>query len=273
MRSLLAVIVSIGLHVGLAASAFIYFPQAFSALERTRIVPVDLVTLAPETNVRAARPEPEPVEEEPEPEPVTEPETVEEEIVPEEAAPEPEPEIIPPEPEPEPETQPETEPAAEEAEPEPEPRRPEPRPEPQREEGLDLDRLSSLVDRARETSAPRGQAETGETRQGAGAGTAMTATLSDMMASQIARCLRSSADAPADMDLAVLVEVRLNRDGTLAGPPRLVHEARVMGSTNPYLRVAGQRALRAVIDCAPYRMPSEAYQQWRLLEVNADPQR
>ncbi|TGY90466.1 hypothetical protein E5163_04930 [Marinicauda algicola] len=101
----------------------------------------------------------------------------------------------------------------------------------------------------------------------------MTATLSDMMASQIARCLRSSADAPADMDLAVLVEVRLNRDGTLAGPPRLVQEARVMGSTNPYLRVAGQRALRAVIDCAPYRMPAEAYQQWRLLEVNVDPQR
>lgn len=100
----------------------------------------------------------------------------------------------------------------------------------------------------------------------------MTATLQDMLRSQIARCTRSNADAPADMDLRVIVELRLERDGSLTSPPRLRDEARVMNSPNPFLRVAGERAMRAVIDCQPYRLPPEAYAQWRLLEVNVDTQ-
>jgi outer membrane biosynthesis protein TonB len=274
MRSLFAALLSAGLHIALVASAFIYFPRTMSSLEQTRIVPVELVSLGPTTNVRAARPEPEPVEPEPEPEPETpEPEPEPAEPEPEPAQPEPEPEPIAPEPETESEPEPEPIPDEPDAEPEPvEPEpEPEPDPEPQRQQGLDLDRLSSLVDRSRETSASR-NAETGEARGAAGSGTAMTATLSDMMSSQIARCVRSSADAPSDMELGVQVSVRLNRDGTLSDAPRLTNEARVLGSPNPYLRVAGQRALRAVIDCAPYRMPAENYQQWRLLEVNVDTQ-
>ena len=117
-----------------------------------------------------------------------------------------------------------------------------------------------------------GDVTTGPEREAAGDGQDMTATLADMLDSQIRPCVRSSADAPVDMDLDVIVEVRLNRDGTLTEPPTLKNEARVMGSSNRYLRVAGQRALRAVIECAPYRLPTEFYQQWRLLEVNVDSQ-
>jgi hypothetical protein len=45
-----------------------------------------------------------------------------------------------------------------------------------------------------------------------------------------------------------------------------------MNSSNPFLRVAGERALRAVIECAPYQLPAQNYQEWRLLEVNVDTQ-
>ena len=101
----------------------------------------------------------------------------------------------------------------------------------------------------------------------------MTATLQALAASQIARCVRSNADAPSGMDLRVIVRVRLERTGELAEPPQLVDAARIRNSPNPYLRVAGERALRAVIDCAPYALPSENYAEWRLLEVNIDTQR
>ncbi|MFW6413272.1 MAG: hypothetical protein ACOC0V_03975, partial [Oceanicaulis sp.] len=186
---------------------------------------------------------------------------------------EPEPEIIPPEPEPEPEpVEPEPEPEPVEPEPEPEPVRPEPEPEPEQPRGLDLNNLSRMVDRSREQRSDP-NAETGETRQGTGPGTAMTATLQAMAASQIARCVRSNADAPPGMDLRVTVRVRLERSGELAEPPRLSEEARVMNSPNPFLRVAGERALRAVIDCAPYELPAANYAEWRLLEVNIDTQR
>lgn len=267
MRQVFGLLLSVLLHGGLIASALIAFPQASRFGEELVIVPVELVTLAEQTNVRAARPEPEPEPEEPleeqEPEPLTNPEPVAD----------PEPEIIPPAPEPEIAEAPEPAPAQPEDAPEPEPEptpppQPRERPQPQ---GLDLNSLSRLVDRSREDAAAAG-AEAGATRSAAGGGTAMTATLQAMAASQIARCVRSNADAPADMDLRVIVEVRLERDGALAGAPRLLDEGRVLNSPNPFLRVAGERALRAVIDCAPYRLPPENYQQWRLLEVNVDTQ-
>ncbi|MGX6646519.1 hypothetical protein ACWCOP_01095 [Maricaulaceae bacterium MS644] len=270
MRQVLGLLISAGLHAGLVASALIYFPAATRFAEEINVVPVELVTLADNTNVRAARREPEP-----------EPETVEEET-PAETAPEPdaapdpepiqpeaEPEVIPPEPEPvppEPEQEPEPEP--EPVQPEPEPRRP--APEPQRP-GLDLDGLSDLVDRSRE-QRPQGE-QADEARQRSGAGTAMTATLQAMAAGQIQRCTRSNADAPVNMDLAVVVEVRLERNGQLSEPPRLKDAARIVNSPNPFMRVAGERALRAVIDCAPYDLPAANYAEWRLLEVNVDTQR
>ncbi|MFW6299642.1 MAG: hypothetical protein ACOC20_01805, partial [Oceanicaulis sp.] len=65
----------------------------------------------------------------------------------------------------------------------------------------------------------------------------------------------------------------LERNGALAEPPRLANEARVLNSPNPFLRVAGERALRAVIDCAPYDLPAANYAEWRLLEVHVDTQR
>ncbi|MGJ3231987.1 MAG: hypothetical protein ACFE0P_09325 [Oceanicaulis sp.] len=270
MRQALGFLISVGLHAGLIASALIYFPAASRFVEQVNVVPVELVMLADSTNVRAARRapelEPEPVEDEPpvetapEPEPAQEPERPEPEIIPPEPESEPvEPEPVQPEPEPEP------------VQPEPEPERRQPEPEPERApQGLDLDGLSGLVDRSRERRETGEQAD--QAREASGAGTAMTATLQAMAASQIARCTRSNADAPADMDLAVVVEVRLERNGELAEPPRLRDQGRIMNSPNPFLRVAGERALRAVIDCAPYELPAANYAEWRLLEVNVDTQ-
>ena len=272
MRQVLGFILSTAIHGALLGSALVYFPAASRIAEQTRVVPVELVTLAETTNVRAARPEPEP---EPEPDPVeTDPEPVSE-PEPRTPAPEPEPEVIPPEPEPAPEPDPQPVEPDPEPEPEPEPAPPEPEPEPEPDPdpaGLDLDDLSSLVDRSRDERRERAE-ETGEARRGAGPGAAMTATLQALAASQIQPCTRSNADAPADMDLAVVVRVRLERDGSLAEPPRLVDAARVMNSPNPFLRVAGERALRAVIECAPYELPAQNYAEWRLLEVNIDTQR
>jgi len=268
MRQVLGFFFSVLLHAGVVASALVYFPAASRLASETVVIPIDLVTLSDTTNVRAARPEPEPETEPepedtaPEPELETQPEITPE---PEPVLPEAEPEIIPPDPR----EEPEPEPVRPDPEPEPEPG-PEPEPEPEAP-ALDLNDLSRLVDRSRETR-PANQGEAGEARRSAGAGTAMTATLQAMAAGQIQRCVRSNADAPSNMDLAVVVQVRLERDGSLAAPPRLLEQRRVMNSTNPFLRVAGERALRAVIECAPYQLPAQNYQEWRLLEVNVDTQ-
>lgn len=267
MRSVAGFFLSMTLHAGLVAWGYLYFPTAFSNLAQTVIVPVELVSIAETTNIRAARPEPEPVEEDPEPElPDIEPDPVlpepEPEIVPEPVASEPE--AIPEDPRDDPEVVEDVVEEVEEIVPEPTPE-----PEPEEPQGLNLDRLGDLVERSRE-QAPQ-NADTGAFRNAVGSGEDMTASLSTILSSQIAQCNRTMADAPADMELGVIVEVRLQRDGTLDGAPRLKDAGRINNSSNPYLRVAGQRALRAVINCAPYRLPSENYQQWRLLEVAIRP--
>jgi len=86
MRAFASFIISLGLHLSLFASAFIYFPRAANELDSESVlVPIELVTLAEDTNIRAARPDPEP---EPEPDIVQPPEPVV-------AEPEPEPEAEP----------------------------------------------------------------------------------------------------------------------------------------------------------------------------------
>ena len=126
----------------------------------------------------------------------------------------------------------------------------------------------------RQVSASRrdtGTPDEGARRRSAGDGERMTATLQDMIQSHMTRCWRNSLDAPDPDELAVEVELTLTRSGDLASPPRLVDQARVLNSPNPYLRIAGERALRAANQCAPYPLPPEYYSEWRQITVNFSP--
>ncbi|WP_291841544.1 hypothetical protein [Maricaulis sp.] len=268
-------VLSLFVHAGIIAAGLIYLPRMSSMPESSPVVPIELVTLGETTNIRAARPDPEPVVEaeipettieddiaEPEQAPVAEPEPVA-----------PEPEIIPApvnDPEPEPEEQaPEPEPEAEPERPQPQPeRRPDPRPEP-REPSLNdmLGDLSRSVAETRDNQA----ADEGATRNAVGNGEEMTATLQVMLRSHLSRCWRASLDAPEPDELAVQLVLDLDRNGELTGPPRIIDQSRVLNSPNPYLRVAGERALRAAVQCQPYPLPPEAYSQWRQIEVNFSP--
>lgn len=102
-------------------------------------------------------------------------------------------------------------------------------------------------------------------------GEQMTATLQDMIASHLSRCWRNSLDAPEPDELGVVLILNLDRNGELRGAPQLVDQARILNSSNRYLRIAGERALRAAIQCQPYPLPPEYYSQWRQIEVNFSP--
>lgn len=268
-----ALTISLALHGALIVSGLIYFPMAVQPYSSGQIVPVDLVTLSDITNVRARSPDP--VEETPPQDelPVETPNAQPDEDTAPPPPAEAEPEAVTPDPT---ESEAEAEPEAEAEEPEPaEDEPPQPRDPPQtpprtpqntQDNGLDLDSLSDLVNQSRSNS-PNTATEQGETQRGAGPGTADTATLSDFIRSQANRCWRNSRDAPNPERLIVIVQVRLNRDGSLAEAPSVSNAARIRSSGDPYWQVAQERALAAIIDCAPYRLPSEQYAQWRLIDV------
>lgn len=254
MRPVLVFLVSLLGHIGLVAAGLLYFPDSVRQYTTSQIVPLELVTEIQEvTNL----PEEE-IEETP----------VEEEV--------PEPEAPPPPEEPEidlraaPETRPEAEaapePEAEAVSDEDTPAQPETR---EREVASNsassfddmLRDLASTVEAERAPSSSRSRTAARSEFEAIGV------TLADSIRSQAQRCYRSSLDAPNPEQLVVVVRVRLNRDGSLDGRPDILNNSTIDNSDNRYWRVARDRAMAAIIDCAPYRLPAEHFSIWRRIDV------
>src|SRR5690606_30889197 len=156
--------------------------------------------------------------------------------------------------------------------PTPAPRQPQQR----QDDEFDLSDASAFINRERNQTQRRERGETSDrTQRAAGRGTAETASLQARIASiasaALNRCWRSVADMPDPERLRVVVAIRLNRDGSLNGQPRVVSPANY--TFDPLMNEAVNRALRAVRTCEPIdRLPQdpivgEAYDLWRDQEV------
>lgn len=285
---------SVILHAGVIFGGMVVWP--FVSPPRSTefvVVPIELVAIAPTTNIapsvqREPEEEPEPEEAPPpqEEDVIEDPEAIpDEDVVEEDAAPPPPP---PPEEEPEPEPEPlpseEVEPEPEE-EPEPEPE-PEPvRAEPEQDDPLDdiLGEASNLFDRARNeprrapTPTPRTTpaVETpAERRQGAGDRSGMTARVEAILISQLKLCWDDVVDLPNPERLQVTLRMQLQIDGSLKSDVEVIRPRRTIGDRP--MQVAVERALRATRKCAPYQLPEGSetfYEEWKDVTVNVGPAR
>lgn len=248
-------------------------------MAEAKIIPVEILTVAPETNVYAAikRPKKKPVE--PEPEIMTSPTPIEnaEEKAPEVKTREKEestekvaeitPEItIEADPDPVVETKPEK------------PTEPE-------EPSFDLDALSGLIDKARETAPETNQqialeSETARARyadvarRAEGAGDGMSATEADLVANALYKCWRMPAAAKDAENLRVRLRVNLVIGGHVESVELIDKAAsRRLSPGNEYWEIAERSAISAVNKCAPYDfLPEERYGVWRELILNLRPQ-
>jgi outer membrane biosynthesis protein TonB len=253
---------SILLHAGAFGLAFLTLPESVrTKIAPEPVIPIELIDEAVEserTSVPAAGPTP--VEKPAETSEPAEPE--------QEPAPAPTPDAAPKPPEPEKE-------AAKEPE-----KKPEKKPEPPKKpaDDLDLDSLAALVDKARkdppagETADPTVPAD--KPRAAVGAGDVLSASDIAKMRAAVQRCwdFGDLAGAPEAEKLVVVVEIDLNRDGTLARAPRVANATAIALSGNRYWKVAEQRAVSAVIGCQPYSFFDPArHQEWRAFTLNFDP--
>lgn len=291
--------ISLALHVGIFGGFTLFAPK-LTPLAEAVVIPVEILTVAPETNVSAAiKPPKKEVVPEEQPEIMTSPTPVEnaEEVAPEvritpkekpvikqaEITPEveieedpevlPEPEIkIDPTLEPQPQPAPiiETEP---EVDPTPEP------------PSFDLDALSGLIDKTRETAPEANQQialqnETAQaryeeiSRRAEGEGSGLSATEADLVANAMHKCWRMPAAAKDAENLRVRLNVKLVIGGHVESV-RLIDQAasRRLSPGNQYWDVAERSAIAAVNKCAPYDfLPEARYGVWRELNLNLRPQ-
>lgn len=264
------VLISLSLHgLALVAGLFV-FKGEIKPYEETKIIPIEIVTVAELTNIKAAinRPKPKPIEkvepelmvletpmknaeeegelqervEDVEPEPVA----VAEAIIPEVTE-----DIIDV---------------------------PDVPVEAEKPKEVDLDMLAGLINKVREQAPEKNQQQTlqSETnsyvfadtsREGVGAGTEMTISELTALQSAMYKCWSIPAAAPNPSELIVPVKVSLFPDG-------YVNQVK-LGSfqeINHFHKLAADEALRAVNKCQPYDfLPAEKYSQWREMTLNFRP--
>ena len=275
--------ISLALHIGVFGG-FTFFAAEAKPLAEAKIIPVEILSVAPQTNVSAAikPPKPVPVIPEEQPEIMTSPTPMEnaEEVAPEVK-------VTPKEEQPV-ETPAEVIPEiTEEAEVIPDPElEPEPEPDPEPEKpAFDLDALSGLVDKTRETAPEANQqvalaSEIAQTRyddiarRAEGEGSGQSATEADLVANAMYKCWRMPAAAKDAENLQVRLNVKLVIGGHVESV-KLIDQAasRRLSPGNEYWDVAERGAIAAVNKCAPYDfLPEDRYGVWRELILTLRPQ-
>lgn len=91
------------------------------------------------------------------------------------------------------------------------------------------------------------------------------------------RCWRMPIDLPDPDRLVVVVEFEINRNGTLNGQPRVTTPRQGSYTFDPPMRTAVEAAVRAVRACDPYPLPDdpvvgEHYEIWRTQVYTFRPQ-
>ena len=98
-------------------------------------------------------------------------------------------------------------------------------------------------------------------------------TLSEIEAirRQIQPCWNFPAGAQDAGSLRVLIRIRLNRDGSVLGEPKVLDQNRFAGDHR--FRAAAEAGIRAVKNprCSPLRLPQEKFDQWKVLTIDFDP--
>jgi outer membrane biosynthesis protein TonB len=129
------------------------------------------------------------------------------------------------------------------------------------ERHFDQNQIAALLDKR----DPTRQAATGDTMNsnaalGLSKGTAAdnSATWGSMFQRQVERCWKKPYGGIESQKPEVAFAIRLKRDGTLEGAP--VPEG---VPATPYLRVYQESALRAIIECQPYKLPAAFYEEWK----------
>jgi hypothetical protein len=83
---------------------------------------------------------------------------------------------------------------------------------------------------------------------------------------QVKRCLRLPAGVAPNQRIKMVIRVELRRDGALAQDPGVIDAA------NPTVGFPlMQSVVQAIRQCAPYHLPPDKYDDWKVLDIDFSP--
>ena len=98
-----------------------------------------------------------------------------------------------------------------------------------------------------------------------------TATLEQAIRAQVAPCWNPPIGGEDVRNMTVLLRIQLNKGGAVMGVPEVLDQTGVTPGNQAYARAFAESARRAVIRCAPLKLPAEYFDAWKLFELNFDP--
>ena len=132
------------------------------------------------------------------------------------------------------------------------------------ERTFDQSKIAALLDKR----DPSRNAATGETLNsnaalGLSKGKAAdnSATWGAMFKSQVERCWKKPYGGIEAQMTEAIFSVKLKQDGSLEATPQSVSSP-----STPYFRVYQESALRAIIECQPYKLPAAYFDEWKFFE-------
>lgn len=267
------------LHVGIVAllSITLTFGNRPEFLDVPQVIAIDLVSIGEETVVKPTELE-ESVDEAPPAPPAVQPKVDDTPVEPEESA------ALPEEAKPQPTKQTQAKQGPEKTLPPEDPAKPkeEPKKEPPPiDESSALDDFAKLIDRSKEPAAPKRSAEEeffatfgkDQPRGKVADSREQSISLVDAARTQVQRCWAPPLGARDAASMRIRVSVLLGPDGEVIGSPTLdpSDQRRMRRSDETVFRVFAESAVRAIQQCAPFKLPKSRYGEWRTLRLNFDP--
>ena len=134
-------------------------------------------------------------------------------------------------------------------------------PKPKAERVFDQSKIAALLDKRDPTrQAVTGDALNSNAALGLSHGKAAdnSATWGAMFKAQVDRCWKKPCGGVETQMPEAEFSIKLKRDGTLQATP-----VAVGAPATPFIRAYQESALRAIIDCQPYRLPAEFFDEWK----------
>jgi hypothetical protein len=101
----------------------------------------------------------------------------------------------------------------------------------------------------------------------------MSSAVQSSLAGAVRRQIKPHWVGPTGADVELLrtiLEVRLAKDGSLIGDPRLVDQTGINASNRAQAQLHRERAMRAVRLAAPFQLPAQYYEGWKSMKVTFD---
>lgn len=109
------------------------------------------------------------------------------------------------------------------------------------------------------------------TREGAGLGTGLSASMVDYIKAKTRPCWNIDIGAQDYKNLRVEVRLRLDRTGEVTGID-VLNNAEIIASPNRSWRAARDKVVIALRECAPYNgLPANVYDEWKSMKLNFQP--